>query len=105
MNNKGSLPLLVLHVLAEGQNHGYQIAKLIKERSDGVLDFKEGTLYPTLHSLEKQKLIESYSEKVDGRKRRYYRITDGGRAMLKNERAEWASYARAVNQVLKVSPS
>ncbi len=105
MNNKGSLSLLVLHVLAEGQNHGYQIAKLIKERSEGLLDFKEGTLYPTLHSLEKQKLIESYSEKVDGRNRRYYRITEGGRAMLKTEKAEWFSYTQAVNRVLKVNPA
>ncbi|HVU10832.1 MAG TPA: helix-turn-helix transcriptional regulator, partial [Phototrophicaceae bacterium] len=58
MNLKGSLPLLILHVLTQGSNHGYGIAKLIRDQSGGVLDFKEGTLYPTLHTLEQQGLIE-----------------------------------------------
>ena len=66
INLKGSLPLLVLHVLAQGENHGYGIAKLIKDQSEGVLDFKEGTLYPTLHGMEKQGLIRRINRKKAG---------------------------------------
>lgn len=100
MNYKGSLPLLILHVISLEPNHGYQIAKLIKEQSNDVLDFKEGTLYPTLHALEKQHLIESNTETINGRKRRYYRITEKGRKTLEAEQAEWTQFATAVNRVL-----
>lgn len=100
MNYKGSLPLLILHVLSREPNHGYQIAKLIKEQSNDVLDFKEGTLYPTLHALEKQHLIESSTAKINGRKRRYYRITEKGRKSLDDEHVQWARFANAVNLVL-----
>lgn len=100
INMKGSLSLLILHILSAGPNHGYQIAKEIKEQSEGVLDFKEGTLYPTLHALEKQKLIKSSTETINGRKRRYYRITDAGAIQLAEQQAEWAAFSQAVNRVL-----
>lgn len=100
MNLKGSLPLLVLHVLTRGQNHGYEIAKQIKDESNGVLDFKEGTLYPTLHALEKQGLIESSEQTINGRTRRYYRITNSGRKQLAAEQKEWSLFASAVNRIL-----
>jgi transcriptional regulator len=101
MNLKGSLPLLILHVLGRNPTHGYQIAKQIKAQSGGVLDFKEGTLYPTLHNMEKQGLIEAFDQEEDGRLRRYYRLREDGRAALDAERAEWDRYAGAVNQVLQ----
>lgn len=101
MNMKGSLPLLILHVLASGPAHGYRIAAQIKGLSQGVLDFKEGTLYPTLHSLEQQGMIESYRELENGRERRYYRLMPSGEAALSAERAEWEEYASAVNTVLR----
>jgi PadR family transcriptional regulator len=66
-----------------------------------VLDFKEGTLYPTLHGLEKQGLIDTYQQEEGGRMRRYYRLTKGGQAMLDAQRAEWSRFAGAVNLVLK----
>lgn len=100
MNIKGSLPLLILHTLSQGHSHGYRIAKEIRIKSSGVLDFKEGTLYPTLHSLEKQGLIESYEEIEKGRTRRYYRLTPEGKVALERELAEWEQFARAVNVVL-----
>lgn len=100
MNLKGSLPLLILHTLTNGPLHGYRIAKTIKEQSDGILDFKEGTLYPTLHNMKKQDLIEAYDEVENGRKRTYYRLTDKGRAALEDERAEWDTYTQAVNSIL-----
>jgi transcriptional regulator len=101
MNLKGSLPMLILHILSQGPSHGYQIAKQIKQRSRGVLDFKEGTLYPTLHHLEKQRLLEVYDQEEKGRTRRYYRLTEAGRGMLMSERAEWDRYSRAIDLVLK----
>ena len=101
MNFKGSLPMLILHVLSRGPSHGYQMTKQIKEQSEGVLDFKEGTLYPTLHGLEKQRLLEAYSQEENGRTRRYYRLTDSGRATLAQERTEWKRYTHAVNLILE----
>jgi PadR family transcriptional regulator, regulatory protein PadR len=101
MNMKGSLPLLILHTLSSGAHHGYRIASQIKDQSAGVLDFKEGTLYPTLHALEQNGMIESYKEIENGRERRYYRLTKKGSASLHEERAEWETFASAVNAVLK----
>ena len=101
MNIKGSLPLLILHVLSKGPRHGYRIAKQIKQESEGVLDFREGTLYPALHNLEQDGLLEAYTEEEKGRTRRYYRLTESGRATLERERADWAQYAHAVDLVLE----
>ena len=100
MNLKGSLPMLVLHVLQNGPQHGYQIAKDIKQKSKGILDFREGTLYPALHGLERDGCIESYNEVENGRTRRYYRLTETGKQSLAAELNEWQRYSRAVNQVL-----
>jgi transcriptional regulator len=100
MNFKGSLSLLILHILSQQPSHGYRIAQEIKQRSAGVLDFKEGTLYPTLHSLEQKALIASYTTDDSGRARRYYRLTEAGHAVLAQERAEWVRYAQAVTNIL-----
>lgn len=100
MNIKGSLPLLILHVLASGPNHGYQISKSLKEQSAGILDFKEGTLYPALHSLEKQGLVEANKERENGRIRRYYTLTQSGNERLNKQRQEWTQFTNAVNHIL-----
>ncbi len=100
MNMKGSLPLLVLQVLSGGPKHGYRIAKDIREGSEGVLDFAEGTLYPTLHDLEERGLIVAFEQEVNGRTRRCYRLTEAGHAALVAERGEWDRYQRAVALVL-----
>jgi transcriptional regulator len=100
MNLKGTLPTLILEVLAQEPSHGYRIAQKIKERSDGVLDFKEGTLYPALHKLQNESLVESYEGVESGRTRRYYRITQSGRKALNKDRAEWRQLSRAVSIIL-----
>lgn len=100
MNIKGNLSLLILYLLAHKAAHGYQLARDIKQRSQGLLDFKEGTLYPTLHLLEKEGEVESETQIENGRLRRYYRLTDSGRARLAAELAAWQQYAYAVNLVL-----
>jgi PadR family transcriptional regulator PadR len=100
MNFKGTLPTLILEALAHEPSHGYRIAQRIKERSRGVLDFKEGTLYPALHKLENEGLVESHEGMEKGRPRRYYRITKSGRAVLSQDRTEWRKLSRAVTTIL-----
>jgi len=101
MNFKGTLPTLILQALAEQPSHGDRIAQQIKARSKGVLDFKEGTLYPALHKLELEGTVESYEGVEKGRTRRYYRITKAGRAELAKGRKEWSQVSRAVSLILK----
>ena len=100
MNFKGTLPTLILEALVHEPSHGYRIAQRIKERSEGVLAFKEGTLYPALHKLESEGMVESYDGVEKGRPRRYYRITKSGRATLSKDRAEWRQLSRAVTMIL-----
>jgi PadR family transcriptional regulator PadR len=100
MNFKGTLPTLILDALVHEPSHGYRIAQRIKERSEGALDFKEGTLYPALHKLENDGLVESWEGVEKGRPRRYYRITKSGRTMLAKDRAEWRQLSRAVTMIL-----
>jgi PadR family transcriptional regulator, regulatory protein PadR len=101
MNFKGTLPALILEALMREPTHGYRIAQRIKERSEGVLDFREGTLYPALHKLENEGMVESFDGVEKGRTRRYYRITEAGRGMLTRDRAEWRAHSRAVTMILE----
>lgn len=100
MTFKGTLPTLILEALLNEPSHGYRIAQSIKERSEGVLDFKEGTLYPALHKLENEGLVESYEGIEKGRPRRYYRITKTGHGTLARDRVEWRQLSRAVTMIL-----
>jgi PadR family transcriptional regulator, regulatory protein PadR len=100
MNFKGTLPALILEALAAGPSHGYRIAQDIKSRSRGVLDFKEGTLYPALHKLENDGQVESYDTVENGRSRRCYKITRAGRTALAKDRAEWRKLSQAVTFIL-----
>ena len=100
MNLKGTLPVLILQVLSAGERHGYAIAQEIKESSRGVLDFKEGSLYPALHSQEKKGFITSVDRSHDGRRRRYYRLTKAGAEALEVHRNEWRQLSTAVTEIL-----
>jgi PadR family transcriptional regulator PadR len=86
IGREGTLLTLILKTLVREPSHGYRIAQEIKERSEGVLDFKEGTLYPALHKLENEGLVESYEGIEKGRPRRYYRITKAGRGVYRRIR-------------------
>ena len=101
MNLKGTLPVLILHSLQSLTKHGYRIAQDIREKSDRVLDFKEGTLYPMLHNLEEKGFLESFTETEQGRVRCYYRLTTKGLKELKEQREEWERYSVAVGSILK----
>lgn len=101
MNLKGTLPLLILRALESGPKHGYLIAAEIKANSKGVLDFREGALYPALHDRENKGLIQSYEEVENGRTRRYYRLTQKGKKALAKEREEWRALSGAVTMFLE----
>ena len=99
MNLKGALPLLILRILRSGPLHGYAIARRIRAHSEGLLDFKEGTLCPALHGMENRGLIQSSEKRENGRVRRSYRLTKRGRRALKTER--FSTAARLFAQVPK----
>lgn len=101
MNFRGGLPALILQNLSRGPNHGYRIAQEIKQKSKGVLDFKEGTLYPTLHGLEGKGLIESQTRDENGRTRCYYELTEKGKRALATEKKEWERISGAFNLILQ----
>ncbi|MFC6619405.1 helix-turn-helix transcriptional regulator [Deinococcus radiophilus] len=100
MNQKEQLRLLILAVLGRQPEHGYAIAQAIKLRSEGVLSAREGSLYPTLHLLEKEGLVQSSEVEASGRVRREYRITEQGREALQSATGTWEHQVRAVGAVL-----
>src|SRR5260370_5891767 len=101
MNFKGGLTTLILQNLNRGPNHGYRIAQDIKQKSKGVLDFKEGTLYPALHGLEGKGLIASYTQDENGRTRCYYKLTEKGKKALAKDKQEWLEFSGAINLILQ----
>ncbi len=97
---RGSAGLLILALLEEQERHGYQIAQLVTERSGGVITFNVTSLYPTLYRLEEKGLIEGrWVEKSGQRRRRYYRLTPGGRGVLARQRAVWEAFSAALTRV------
>ncbi len=97
----GTLELLILQVLSGEPMHGYRIAHWIRGRSRGVLDVEQGALYPALHRLNRKGLIAGeWGETETGRRARFYRLTESGRAALEEELARWQEHARAVAAVL-----
>lgn len=97
----GSMGLLLLDVLAKGESYGYAITAHVRDASGGRFEFKEGSLYPALHRLERDALIESFWVERDGaRRRKYYRITAAGEAELKARQRSWFEFTAGVNGVL-----
>ena len=97
---KGNLDALLLAVLQSGAAHGYEVIAELTRRSNGEFDMPEGTVYPSLHKLEREGLLESEWDVVDGRRRRTYRLTAPGTTALERERAEWARFSVGMNAVL-----
>ena len=97
----GSIPLLVMKLLEDGDLYGYQMIEELRRRSDDTFHLKAGTLYPLLHGLEEKGWITSYQGEGGGRTRKYYHLTEKGGRELKEKRAEWARYTRAVSRVLE----
>lgn len=98
---KGNTETLILSLLSEKQMYGYQIVKEMRNRSSGYFRFKEGTLYPALHRLEKNGLVQGqWKEAESGVPRRYYAITPRGQQVLSERLDEWRRFSQAVNLVM-----
>ena len=102
---KGHLDPLILAVLERSPAHGYAIIEALRDRSGGVFDLPEGTIYPALHRLEHAGAISSQREVVGGRQRRVYRLSARGRTSLRERRSNWNVFSSAVNQVLTARTS
>ncbi len=97
---RGHVDILLLSALAAGPAHGYGLAELLRERSDGAFDLPEGTIYPSLYRLERRGIVASRWETSDGRRRRVYRLTRSGTKELERQRAEWQSFSSAMDAVV-----
>jgi PadR family transcriptional regulator PadR len=102
---KGAMAYLVLSVLREGEQYGYQVALAIRERSDGAFAPSEGSLYPTLHRLEADgALAATWRDGERGPRRRWYRITPAGVTALAAHEREWEAFAGAISRVASPQP-
>jgi PadR family transcriptional regulator PadR len=99
---QGTLDMLILKTLARGAMHGWGIAQSIQQISEEVLRVEEGSLYPALHRLELDGLIDSEWGQSDNKRRaKYYRLTDRGRKALVEETKHWQQLARAIALVME----
>ena len=90
---------LILSILARGEGYGYQILQDIGELSDGAWSWSEAMLYPVLHRLKSEGLVQSRWSAESGRRRKYYRLTDKGRKALQVERSHWLNVHVALERL------
>jgi PadR family transcriptional regulator PadR len=99
---KGSIDSLLLSLIGQQPMYGYQIIKELEGRSQGYFKFKEGTLYPALHRLERVGLVEGRWQVLPGgRRRRYYYLTEKGHSILEEQRAQWHDFFAAMNLIIR----
>jgi transcriptional regulator len=99
---QNTLDLLILKTLGRGPNHGFGITTHIQKASEGLLRIEEGSLYPALHRLERQKLISGdWAISENGRRARFYALTGAGRKRLKEHEGQWSSLSLGVGRVLE----
>jgi transcriptional regulator len=100
---KCSAELLILALVEDRARHGYDIGKLIEQRSNGAIKFAVASLYPLLYRLEKRGWIEGrWTEKGGQRRRRLYKLTPEGRKVLAAQRGGWMEFARAISAIAGV---
>ncbi len=98
---RGIAEPVILNLLSSKTMYGYEIIKLVNEKTNNAFQWKEGTLYPCLHRLEASKLIESQWQIADnGKRRKYYALTKKGSAVLAEKKEEWTVFARSVEVLL-----
>jgi DNA-binding PadR family transcriptional regulator len=96
---------LVLSVLTRGESYGYELIQSVQELSGGRIEWTEGMLYPVLHWMEDEGLIESeWREAETGRKRKYYRLRKEGRKALQDEKEQWLAVHETLNRLWKTQP-
>ncbi|MGZ4186094.1 MAG: PadR family transcriptional regulator [Solirubrobacteraceae bacterium] len=100
MDPHGHLDGMLLAIAADGPVHGYAAAQALRERSGGVFDLPEGTIYPALHRLERAGLLRSGWSTASGRRRRIYRLTARGERAAASARGDWRRFSAAVEAVL-----
>ena len=101
---KGNIESLLLSSISQQPIYGYQIIKELEQKSEGYFKFKEGTLYPVLHRMERQGLIVSRWQVLpNGRQRKYYHITSEGLASLVDKRSQWQDFTAAINLIIQSS--
>ena len=97
---KGSAELLILSLLESRQRHGYEISKLIENRSSGAVRFRVASLYPLLYRLEDRGYLQGrWVEKSGERRKRYYRLTPAGRKVLAERRSGWEAFVEAIGRI------
>src|SRR5262245_49485806 len=97
---QGTLDVLVLRALLQAPMHGYGVATLINERTDGALAVEDAALYQALHRLDRQGLVEAeWGPSENNRRARFYTLTRSGRRRLREDAANWRRYVRAVDAV------
>lgn len=97
---------MILSILARGEIYGYQIIQNVIQISGGTLEWSEGMLYPVLHRMEKEGFIRSqWKISENGRRRKYYRLTESGKKELERERRQWISVHRVLSRLWKPLPS
>ena len=101
---QGTLDMLILRTLARGAMHGYGIAESIQQISEDVLRVEEGSLYPALHRLELDGMLDSeWGESANKRRAKYYRLTTRGRKQLQTESTKWKRLAEAIARVMETA--
>jgi len=102
---RGSLELIVLHLLSSGESYGYEIVTTLSDRTRGALEITDGTLYPVLYRLERGGFVTVRWETPQrGVPRKYYRLTPEGTAELKRLSREWTTFAGAMTRLIHGSP-
>jgi PadR family transcriptional regulator PadR len=99
---KGSIDSLLLCLMSQQQMYGYQIIKELEQRSQGYFKFKEGTLYPALHRLERAGLLKGKWQMLPGgRIRKYYHVTEKGHSVLVEKRGQWQDFLAAMSLIIQ----
>ena len=97
---------MVLSILAAGESYGYEIIQKVRELSGGHIEWSDGMLYPVLHRLEREGLIESeWREAETGRERKYYSLSKEGRKALQNERHQWLAVHNTLSKLWQLKPA
>ena len=96
---------LILTILAPGEMYGYQIIQSVIDLSGGTLEWSEGMLYPVLHKMEREKFIRSqWKISENGRRRKYYKLTEAGKEELDKEREQWMKVHKVLSKMWDPSP-
>jgi PadR family transcriptional regulator, regulatory protein PadR len=97
---------IILTILLEGENYGYELIKKVNDYSAGKLEWSDAMLYPVLHRMQKDNLIQSRWEVLEnGRKRKYYRLTNAGRLELEERKEDWVMMLNMLSKMWNLQPA